>query len=137
MARAIAETTAAFATALNLGDAAGAAALYLEDATLLAPTTELVAGRSEIEAYWRTGIGLGLSRIELDLRELRFVGSAAFEIGRYALSLAEDRREPVVELGNYLALHIQDADGMWSRADDVFNAAGAGSPVSIRKEKPC
>jgi ketosteroid isomerase-like protein len=137
MARAIANATAAFATALNLGDAAGAAALYLEDARLLAPTTELVAGRSEIEAYWRTGIGLGLSRVELKTRELRFVSSAAFEIGRYSISLDENRRKPVVDLGHYFALHVQAADGTWSRSVDVFNADGAGSAVSIRKEEPC
>jgi uncharacterized protein (TIGR02246 family) len=124
MENAIRETAAALATAISSGDAAGAAALYAADAMLLAPTTELVAGRSQIESYWRTGIALGVSRMELDARELRFASTVAFEIGRYALTLATDRREPLVDLGKYFVLHIQSADGSWRRAVDVFNPDG-------------
>jgi len=129
MEQAIGETTAALATAVNLGDAAGAAALYLEDARLLTPTAELVAGRNEIEAFWRTGIALGLSRMELDVPELRFAGTVAFGIGRYSLSLAARRREPVVDLGKYFVLHTQGADGSWRRAVDVFNPDGPSHQI--------
>lgn len=124
MQHAISETAADLATAISRGDAAGAAGLYAADAVLLAPTAELIAGRSQIETYWRTGIALGVSRMELDVRELRFASTVAFEIGRYALSLAADGCEPVVDLGKYFVLHTQDAEGSWRRAVDVFNPDG-------------
>jgi len=134
MEHAIRETGAALATAISTGDAAGAAALYAADAMLLAPTAELVAGRSQIEAYWRTGIALGVSRMELDARELRFASTVAFEIGRYALSLATDCREPVVDLGKYFVLHIQSADGSWRRAVDVFNPDGPSHQIGEERQ---
>lgn len=132
MEHAIHETAAALATAISRGDAAGAAALYAADAVLLAPTAELVAGRRQIETYWRTGIALGVSRMELKRLELRFASTVAFEIGRYALSLAADRREPVADFGKYFVLHVQHGDGSWRRAVDVFNPDGPSH--QIRKE---
>ena len=124
MEHAIRETAAALATAISRGDAAGAAALYADDAMLLATSNDLVAGRSQIETYWRTGIALGVSSIELNVGELRFATAVAFEVGRYALSLVTDRREPVVDLGQHFVLHVQHTDGSWQRAVDIFNADG-------------
>lgn len=133
----IRETAGALAAAISRGDAAGAAALYAADAVLLTPTAELVAGRRQIETYWRTGIALGVSRMELDARELRFASTVAFEIGDYALSVAADRRQPVVDLGKYFVLHIRDGDGSWRRGVDVFNPDGLGTSGQLRKEEPC
>jgi len=113
--------TAAFADALSRGDAAGAAALYAEDAKLLAPKAELVAGRAEIEAYWRTGVALGVSRLELETIELELAGALAVELGSYAILVSAERGEPLVDSGKYLALHKQQRDGSWRRAVDVFN----------------
>ncbi len=107
------------ATAIASGDAAGAAALYMADARLLAPAAELIAGRGEIEAYWRTGISLGLSSLQLEPLEIEVLGAAAVEIGRYTVSL-----EWRIERGMYLVLHRQQSDGSWRRAVDVFNPDG-------------
>lgn len=121
METAVRRATAAFADALSRGDAAGAAALYAEDAKLLAPKAELVAGRAEIEAYWRTGIALGVSRLELETIELELAGALAIELGRYAILVSAERGEPLVDSGKYLALYKQQRDGSWRRAVDVFN----------------
>lgn len=134
MEDAIRETEAALATAISRGDAAGAAALYAPDAVLLASSAELVAGRSQIETYWRTGIALGVSRMELDARELRFARRVAFEIGRYSVSVAADRRERVVDLGKYFVLHIRDGDGSWRRAVDVFNPDGPSHQIGKERQ---
>ncbi len=134
MQHAIRETTVALATAISRGDAAGAAAQYAADAVLLAPTAELVDGRSQIETYWRTGIALGVSSMQLDARELRFARTVAFEFGDYALSVAADRREPVVDLGKYFVLHIRDGDGSWRRAVDVFNPDGPSHQIGEERQ---
>jgi len=134
---AIGETRSALAAALSLGDPVGAAALYLDDARLLTPGAELVEGRREIEAYWRTGIALGVSRIELELLELRRPSSLAVEIGRYALSVSPIGGDKLVDRGKYVVLHGQHVDGSWRRAVDVFTPNGLGTSGQIRKEKPC
>lgn len=110
------ERAAELAAALARGDASGAAALYSDDGKLLIPATRLISGRDEIEAYWREGIGFGLSSLELEAHDVQVLDGLAIEIGRYALAVRDG-----ADAGKYLALHRQQADGTWRRAVDVFN----------------
>jgi ketosteroid isomerase-like protein len=110
------EATAQLASALARGDAAAAAALYADGGRLLAPTAELIEGRAEIEAYWRAGIAVGLSRLVLAADEIELDGSEALEIGRYELVVGDG-----ADTGKYLALHRRQRDGTWRRAVEVFN----------------
>jgi uncharacterized protein (TIGR02246 family) len=110
----------ALADALGRGDAAAAAALYTDDGRLLSSSADLLTGREEIEEYWRAGIAVGLSQLELHTIELRVDGRTAVEIGRYALALDADRGA-IVERGKFLVFHRRSADGTWRRAIDVFN----------------
>jgi uncharacterized protein (TIGR02246 family) len=128
------ETASALPDALARGDAAAAASLYADDGRLLTSAAELLSGRSEIEAYWRTGIAFGLAGLELHTLELSVVGRVALEIGRYSLALAGDEGTTVAERGKYLALHRRQADGTWRRAVDVFNPAV--TPRYESKEEP-
>lgn len=117
MEDAIRHATGALAAALGRGDAAGAAELYADDSRLLTPAAELIAGRRDIEAYWRTGLRIGLSRIELDSAEVRVDGPLAVEIGRYVLAVGAE----AADRGKYLVLHRRQGDGAWLRVVDVFN----------------
>jgi uncharacterized protein (TIGR02246 family) len=114
----IRHATSALADALARGDAGGAAALYTDDGKLLTPGAELLAGRSQIEEYWRAGIAMGLSSVRLDVDRLEVVGGFAVEIGRYTLALADSA---VADSGKYVVLHGRQPDGSWRRAVDVFN----------------
>lgn len=107
---------AALAAALARGDAPGAAALYSDDGKLLTAAARLISGRAEIEAYWREGIGFGLSNLELEAVDVQVIGALAIEIGRYALAVRGGSDQ-----GKYLVLHRQEPDGTWRRAVDVFN----------------
>jgi ketosteroid isomerase-like protein len=118
----IAHSRAALTDALGAGDAALAAAAYAADGRLLSPAAELVRGRSEIEAYWRAGIAVGLSRLELQTLDLEVLGGVAIEVGRYVLELG-----PTTDRGKYLVLHRRQADGAWRRAVDVFNPDAPGA----------
>lgn len=111
------------------------AALYVDNARLLAPGAKLVAGRAEIEAYWQTGIPLGVSGLELEAVELESVGGVAVEIGRYALVVSPDRGNSVVDRGTLLAPHRQQADGSWRRAVDAFNPDGRSQAAAVEAEK--
>jgi ketosteroid isomerase-like protein len=109
--------TQALRAALARGDARAAAALYAHDGKLLSPAAELFAGRRDIEGYWRAGIALGLSGLEVDGVELESSDGLAVETGRYVLAGGP----LVLERGKYLVLHRRQADGTWRRAVDVFN----------------
>lgn len=115
--------TAELVSAVTRGDASAAGALYATDAKLLAPGSPLVAGRGQIEAYWQTGIALGITRIELEARnlEIAHAETVALEVGRYALGVQAGDRGHMVYRGKYVGIHRRQADGSWRRAVDVFN----------------
>ncbi len=58
-AAAATEPTAAWVAAFNKGDAAALAALYAENGRSLPPGGSVLAGRSQIESYWREDLGEG------------------------------------------------------------------------------
>ncbi len=118
----IEEATAALVQSLEHGDASSAARVYADDARVLAPAGELIRGRAEIEAYWRTGIALGLSTVAFERQLLAAVAGSVIEIGRYAVAVEVARNGRIVDHGTYLVLHAQVADGSWRRTVDVFNA---------------
>lgn len=118
----IGETRAALIRSLQRGDAAMAACVYADDARLLPPTADPVRGRPEIEAYWRAGIALGLSGVDFDRQVLACVAGMVVEIGRYVVTIIDDRAGQLVDRGTYLVLHRQVADGSWRRSVDVFDS---------------
>jgi ketosteroid isomerase-like protein len=117
----IQEAAGAFAEALERGDAFAAAGFYAENGRLLTPAADLISGRAEIEAYWRAGIAVGLSNVELQPLELDVGCGIAIEIGRYAIALGRNEHRANSDRGKYLALHRLQKDGTWRRAIDVFN----------------
>jgi len=123
--RKIGEARALFVAAICNGDAVAAGVAYTEDARLFAPSTELIEGRSSIERFWRTGIGVGVSSAELEPLALKHACGLAYEVGRYALHLeAEGDGEPV-DRGTYLVVHERQPDGRWRRAAEMFHADAA------------
>ena len=136
MTRALPDATADLVSALTRGDATAAGALYAIDAKLLAPGAPVLAGRSQIEAYWQTGIALGISRIELEVLDLEIARAeaVAFEVGRYALGVEAGDRGHMVYRGKYVGVHRQQPDGAWRRAVDVFNPDQPAGDQPRRKE---
>ena len=113
----VSAATPALSSALALGNAAAAAALYAADARLVTSGSDPLAGRDEIEAYWRAGLAVGLMRVELRTLELVAGAGTALELGRYLLAPGAG----LPEEGTYAVLHRQEPDGSWRRAVDVFN----------------
>jgi ketosteroid isomerase-like protein len=113
--------TRTFAAALGRGDADGAASCYADGAKLLTPAASLIAGRGEIEAYWRAGLLLGLTGVELAATGVELAEELAVELGRYTLAFDGDGNMGAHDAGKYLVLHRREAGGPWRRAVDVFN----------------
>ena len=124
---AIAETRAAFVSAVCCGDAAAAAAVYAASARLLAPSAELMQGREEIAAFWQAGIDAGISKVELEALQVEHHDGVAYEVGRYALRLESPEGATVVDRGKYALVHERQPDGSWLRAVETFNPDASGS----------
>ncbi len=134
MTSGLGDATAKLVSAVASGDAIAAGALYTADAKLLAPASPLVAGRGQIEMYWRTGIALGITQIELEVLVLEIAPAepVALEVGRYALGVEAGDRGHIVYRGKYVGLHRRQADGSWRRAVDVFNP---DQPSGVTRKK--
>lgn len=131
MGHELSNATQALSDALGRGDPAAAAALYADDGKLLTPAAELIAGRPEIESYWRTGLAVGLSSLELSPVELQLGGGIALEFGRYSIAVAAG----APETGKYVVIHRREADGSWRRAVDVFNPDAPTGARHANKEE--
>jgi ketosteroid isomerase-like protein len=112
---------ATFVTALREGDAVAACSRYTEDAWLLAPSSALLRGREDVEAFWRAGVGAGISELEFDVAELEHADPLAYEIGRYSLGVRLDDEGSLLERGKYLVVYRLDPDDEWRRAAEMFS----------------
>jgi uncharacterized protein (TIGR02246 family) len=135
---ALAETRAAFVTALRDGDPEAAAAVYADDARLLAPSADLLQGRQAIERFWAAGVAAGVCDVELEPLELERNDSLAYEIGRYALKLRDGDAGMVVDRGKYVLVHARQEDASWRWAVEMFNPdtppATAARPEEGRRQ---
>ena len=136
MARGLTDATADLVSAVTRGDATAAGALYAPDAKLLAPGSPLVAGRGQIEAYWQTGIALGITQIELEVLNLEITRAdgVALEVGRYALGVEAGDRGHMVYRGKYVGIHRRQSDGSWRRAVVVLNPDQPSGEQPQRRE---
>ena len=92
-----------------------------DDAKLLAPSADLIRGRSEIEAFWRAGLEAGVCDAEFVSLELGYEGRLAYEVGRYTLWLDPSGDAEPAERGAYVLVHERQPDGTWQRAVEMFN----------------
>jgi uncharacterized protein (TIGR02246 family) len=132
LATALDRERAAFESALRSGDAAAAAAIYADDATLLAPDADILRGRSAIERFWRTGVETGIEAITLVAREIQRRGDVAFEVGEYALHVTPETGLRLIDRGRYLVVLRFEADGSWRRAAEMFSPDR--SPVAVAEQ---
>jgi ketosteroid isomerase-like protein len=121
-------SSATLMQALVHGDAAAAATLYADDARLLAGAPALIQGQAAVEAYWQTGIALGLSTLALERQMLETIGRQILDAGQYTF-FGRDPGEATVEHGTYVTLHRRLRGGGWRRWLEVFDPDEAGAAV--------
>ena len=131
LTRAGSTARATFVSAFGRGDVAAVAALYTEDARLLAPAAPPILGRDAIERYWRTGLDSGVREIELELVEIENRYGIAYELGRYALAV-DGEHGRVIDRGDYLLIHERQDDGSWRWAVEMFNP---DAPAAVRPDQ--
>jgi uncharacterized protein (TIGR02246 family) len=116
---AIAAANRGFLEAFARGDAAGAAAVYTEDAAILPPNGETMNGRAAIQGFWQGALDMGLRGATLETTELDIYPTAAVEVGKYTLSVAGGQ---VVDQGKYIVVWKQEG-GAWKWHRDIWNSS--------------
>ena len=121
--KAIEEGGAKWAEAFNRGDAAGVAALYTEDATVLPPNSEIIQGRQGIQDFWSGGIQMGLKDVSFTIVNVGGSGDTAYEIGKYSLKIQPAGQEGMTDSGKYVVVWKRQADGTWKLHADIWNSS--------------
>jgi uncharacterized protein (TIGR02246 family) len=110
-----------FEQAFQRGDAAGVAALYSENASLLPPGSEMMQGRANIQSFWQAVMDSGVKEAELETLDIEAGGdSLAREIGRYLLTIQQGS-ETVKSPGKYVVIWKREGDD-WKLDVDIWNS---------------
>jgi len=109
--------------AFNRGDAAGTAALYTDDAAVLAPNSEMIQGRPGIQDLWSGAIQMGLKDVSLTTVDVGGSGETAYEIGKYSLKIQPTGKQAMTDSGKYVVVWKRQNDGTWKLQADIWNSS--------------
>jgi uncharacterized protein (TIGR02246 family) len=109
-------------SAFNGGDAAGVAGLYTEDGRLLPPNSDVVEGRSAIEAFVKNFLDMGAS-LSFSLLTVHESPDLCAVVGRYELEFQPEGAEPGRDSGKFIEVWTRQGDGSWLMADDIYNSS--------------
>ncbi len=112
-----------FKTAFNNGNAAGVAALYTENATLMPPNSETIHGKQGIQEYWNAGIEMGLKDLKLTIMDVKVSGDTAYESGKYTIKVPVEGQKDITDSGKYLVVWKRQDDGAWKMHSDIWNSS--------------
>jgi len=121
---AIAQVDRQWEQAANSGNAAGVAALYADDGRLLAPNSDIVQGRENIQQTLQGLIDIGLKNVRFTTVDVGVSGDLAYEVGRYSLDIQpRDAPQAINDQGKYVIVARKGADGAWKIVADIFNTS--------------
>lgn len=119
-----------FAKALVAKDAAAAANLYAEDASLLPPNEPMVTGRANIQKYWQGGIDAGIIEASVHTIDAKSDGDLGYEIGRFELKIKDTAGNIIIDKGKYTELLKRDSTGKWISIYGMWNSDAAPEPAA-------
>ena len=114
-----------FEAAFNRGDVAALAALYAEDATLLPPDSEAIAGRPGIQHFWQGVRDSGVGRVALRTQQVEASGDLAAEVGTAELTVGSGDGQTSAVRVKYVVVWRRRAGGPWQLAVDAWNSRAA------------
>ncbi len=116
----IGKLTQAWEKAYNAGDAAGVAALYGKDATVMPPNAEPASGSSAIRTFFDGDVKSG-AKNALTIQDVTGSGDYAVETGKWVATSADGKH---LDHGQYVTVY-KKADGGWKIYRDIWNSSMA------------
>lgn len=99
-------------------DAEAVAALYAEDAMLMAPNAPSIHGKNGAKDFFASAMSSGIKEVSLSTEEVHGDGDFAIERGAYEMRVDGNT---VVDKGKYL-VHWKNIDGEWKFYRDMFSS---------------
>lgn len=107
----------AFIAAFLRGDATAVAALYTEDAQVIAPGAPIATGRAAIAAFWQSSIASGIKDVTLETTGVESDGNLAYETGVVRLV----SKEGVTTAARYVVVWKRVGE-TWLLHRDIWNS---------------
>jgi ketosteroid isomerase-like protein len=114
---AITARSAEWDAALNAQDVDAVAAMYTDDARVLAPNRPMTVGTDGVRAEFGGMIDAGLS-VKLTSIDASVAGDIGHNIGTYVLSAGDT----TVDVGKFVETWARGDDGVWRIANDIYNS---------------
>lgn len=111
--------------AYNAGNAAEVAACYADDAKLLPPNSDFVAGKQGITAVWQGLMDMGGKTATLNVLEVMGSGDSATEVGTYEVM---DKDGKIMDKGKYM-VHWKKVGSAWKLHRDIWNSSMPAAPA--------
>jgi len=111
-----------FAKALVAKDAAAAANLYDEKASLLPPNEPIVTGRENIKKYWQAAIDAGLITASVKTVDAGSDGDLGYEIGTFELKFQGKDGVIITDIGKYTEILKRNSEGKWMSIYGMWSA---------------
>jgi len=126
---AIEAVTSEWAKQYKAGNVAGVAALYTEDAKLLPPNSDFVAGREAITGVWKSMLDSGVKEVKLETVEVTGMGDSGVEVGTYETMDAEGK---VTDKGKFMVFW-KKVGSAWKLHRDIWNTSMPAAPGGENK----
>jgi uncharacterized protein (TIGR02246 family) len=103
--------TTKYIDAYNRKDAAGIAALYMEDG-LRVPPGPITAGRENLEKAWRAVFDAGYTGLRYDIKQSQAEGNIVWSVGQFTVMAPDESGVPQERQGNFVNIYQWDGAGL-------------------------
>lgn len=110
-----------FEHAFNRGDAAGAAKVYTDDASLMPPGMPTMQGHQAIAQFWQGGMDMGIQQVELHTDSFEAQGALGYEIGHAVLHIQPQGAPAMTDTVKFVVVWKRQGGG-WKWAVDIWNS---------------
>lgn len=117
-------TDSAFAASINAGDVEGVAAVYAEDAVLLAPNLPPQKGRQAVRAFWKGFLDAYTPKFEVVSDTIEGRHDLAYNMGHYRFSAVPKAKgvPGVTDEGKFLVIVTKQPGGEWKVLYDMYSS---------------
>ncbi len=119
-----------FMKALNTGDVDALADIYMPDAIVCPPNSEMVTGADNIIALM-TATPVGIMKMVFETVSAESFGSTAIELGKYKVLSPDESM--VFDHGKYIVIWKKDNE-VWKVSKDIYNTSNPPPPETSSEE---
>ena len=120
----IATASREFSARYERGDAAGQAAIYVEDGIIFPPGRTAIRGRAAIQEFWKLPEGERVERHRAIADSIVLVDDTAYDWGTYTVEGVRGG-QPYRGGGKYVIVWREVSPGTWRMHLDMWNAGPA------------